>query len=372
MRISPINTKISHYNSEPIFKASSPNKKVYIGYRPRKDSSDPGVNNVALSGQTKSDNFYDKNIVEETGSDGQTYIFLEEKEPQPRIDSRNVEDSLGLYFKQINKYPLLSVEEEREITKKMCESNDEKARQLLINSNLRFVVKMAKKYQGMGLSLLDLIQEGNLGLMRAAETFDYKLGNKFCSYAVWYIEQYIINSIKNKGRTIRLPISQIDQINKIKGAVVKLTKELGRPPLKDEIAAELGMSDKKLAFALRSMKNTTSLDAPIRPDEDAKKVIDFIPSKSNHPSDEMGDLDIMRWDYVKRLFERLSSIEQDVLKLKFGFDGGAGMSRPQIASAYGVPKCAIRRIERHALDYLKQGCKDFERIMLSTMGKKVL
>ena len=369
MRINPINTK------NTIFRADVKKNKSFVGdlkYRLRENLPEKETSSTFINEPQKSDNIYDKNIVEETGSDGQTYISLEEREPLPRIDIHKSEDSIGLYFKQINKYPLLSVEEERALTKKMCETNDEKAKQLLINSNLRFVVKMAKKYMGMGVPLLDLIQEGNLGLMRATETFDYKLGNKFCSYAVWYIEQYIINSIKNNGRTIRLPISQIEQINKIKGAVVKLTKELGRHPSKEEIIDELGISEKKLSFALKSMKNTISLDAPIRPDDnDSKKLIEFIPYNPNISANEMGDLDVTRWDYVKRLFERLSPLEQDVLKLKFGFNGGAGMSRPQIASSYGVPKSAIRRIERHALDYLKQGCKNFESTILSTMVKKV-
>ena len=374
MRIDPTNTIISQYNSKPVFRAGSSKNKTFVGdlkYRLRKDLPEKETPGVALNEQSKSD-VYDKNIVEETGLDGRTYFFLEDREPQQKIDPRKSEDTLGLYFKQIDKYPLLSVEEEREIAKKMCETNDEKARQLLINSNLRFVVKMAKKYMDMGLPLLDLIQEGNLGLIRATETFDYKLGNKFCSYAVWYIEQYIINSIKNTGRTIRLPISQIDQINKIKSAVVKLTKELGRPPSKEEIANELGISENKILFALKSMKNTISLDSPIRPDEDSKKLVDFIPIKTDVSSNELSDLDIARWDYVERIFDKLSPMEQDVLKLRFGFDDGEAKSKPQIASIYGLTKYKIGRIERNALKYLRQQCKYVEQIMANpTVSRKI-
>lgn len=374
VRISPINIKNSQYNSRLIFKANPHKENVFdnsSNYRIKKGIFEKKAKDSETSEQINNV-VYNKEIVEEIGDDGKTYFCLEDNKPQQKIDAHKTDDHLGLYFKQIDKYPLLSVEEERALTKKMCEENDENARKLLINSNLRFVVKMAKKYIDMGLPLLDLIQEGNLGLIRATETFDYKLGNRFCSYAVWYIEQSIINSIKNNGRTIRLPISQIDQINKIKSAIVKLTKELGRPPLKEEIADELGISEKNIAFALKSMKNAVSLDSPIRPDEDTKKIVDFIPSKPDNESSDLGDLDIDRWDYVQRLFAKLSPKEQDVLKLRFGFTDGESKSKPQIASMYGVTKYKIRGIEKKALKYLRQSCKYIEQNMMnSVMSRNV-
>ena len=367
LRINPISTIAGQYHSKPVFKSGSPKYDASArksDYELGQDVFENETLDSELSESTKDSTIYNKEVVEEIGPDGRIYFSLEARKPQQKIDPLKSEDHLGTYFKQINKYPLLSEKEERALTKKMCEEHDEKARQLLINSNLRFVVSIAKKYQGMGLSLLDLIQEGNIGLIKATANFDCTYDNKFCSYAVWYIEQAIINGIKNQGRTIRLPISQINLINDIKRAVIEFTKEHGRAPSLEEIANKLGIPEKKIAFALKSMRNTISLDAPITSDDDAKKVIDFIPYKSDTLSNELDDLNITRWDYVKRLLERLSPTELKVLELKFGFDDGEAKTKPQIASIFGVNKYKIGRMERKILKYLRQRCDFAEKIRL--------
>ena len=178
-------------------------------------------------------------------------ISIEEPKTQESLNSVNSDDSVRIYLQQIGKIPLLSAEEELEVAKKIYETQSQFARKVLINANLRLVVSIAKKYIGRGLSFLDLIQEGNMGLIKATEKFDYTKGYKFSTYATWWIQQSITRAIADKARIIRLPIHLIESINKIKKATMDLTTELGRIPVKQEIADKLGIPVSKLTSIIR-------------------------------------------------------------------------------------------------------------------------
>ena len=184
--------------------------------------------------------------------DDEDNIAIEEPKTQESLNSVNSDDSVRIYLQQIGKIPLLSAEEELEVAKKIYETQSEIARKVLINANLRLVVSIAKKYIGRGLSFLDLIQEGNMGLIKATEKFDYTKGYKFSTYATWWIQQSITRAIADKARIIRLPIHLIESINKIKKATLDLTTELGRIPVKQEIADKLGIPVSKLTSIIKS------------------------------------------------------------------------------------------------------------------------
>ena len=201
---------------------------------------------------------------------------VEDPKVQESLLSVNSDDSVKIYLRQIGKIPLLSSEEELDLAKKIQEERDEFSKDLLVNANLRLVVSIAKKYIGRGLSFLDLIQEGNVGLIKAAGRFDYKKGYKFSTYATWWIQQSITRAIADKARIIRLPIHMIDSIGKIRRATIDLTTELGHPPTKQEIAYRLGLPVSKLTAIIKSAQSTVSMDTPATSDEDSSKIADFI------------------------------------------------------------------------------------------------
>ena len=207
-------------------------------------------------------------------------ISIEEPKTQESLNSVNADDSVKIYLQQIGKIPLLTAEEELEVAKQIYETQSEFARKVLINANLRLVVSIAKKYIGRGLSFLDLIQEGNMGLIRATEKFDYTKGYKFSTYATWWIQQSITRAIADKARIIRLPIHLIESINKIKKATIDLTTELGRIPVKQEIADKLGISVSKLTSIIKSTQSTISIDTPTGQKDDSNKIIDYIVDES--------------------------------------------------------------------------------------------
>lgn len=207
-----------------------------------------------------SDEGVDFNSIEPVEDDDEELIAIEEPKTQESLNSVNSDDSVRIYLQQIGKIPLLSPEEELEVAKKIYETQSEIARKVLINANLRLVVSIAKKYIGRGLSFLDLIQEGNMGLIKATEKFDYTKGYKFSTYATWWIQQSITRAIADKARIIRLPIHLIESINKIKKATMDLTTELGRIPVKQEIADKMGIPVSKLTSIIKSTQSTISID----------------------------------------------------------------------------------------------------------------
>lgn len=285
-------------------------------------------------------------------------ISIEEPKNQESLNSVNSDDSVRIYLQQIGKIPLLSAEEELEVSKQIYETQSEFARKVLINANLRLVVSIAKKYIGRGLSFLDLIQEGNMGLIRATEKFDYTKGYKFSTYATWWIQQSITRAIADKARIIRLPIHLIESINKIKKATLDLTTELGRIPVKQEIADKLGISVSKLTSIIKSTQSTISIDTPTGQKDDSNKIIDYIVDESTLAPESLVSQESLL-DDIKGMLDQLSPKERDILILRFGLNNdGNKKTLDEIGSIYGVSRERIRQIENRAISKLKKLCKN--------------
>ncbi len=310
-----------------------------------------------------SDENVDFNKLQEAGSgedeDGEDVLkSVADPKVQESLLSVNSDDSVKIYLRQIGKIPLLSAEEELELAKRIQDNRDEFAKDVLVNANLRLVVSIAKKYIGRGLSFLDLIQEGNVGLIKAAGRFDYKKGYKFSTYATWWIQQSITRAIADKARIIRLPIHMIDSIGKIRRATIDLTTELGHPPTKQEIAYRLGFPVSKLTAIIKSAQSTVSMDTPSSADEDASKIADFIVDNSTITPDGKVTHDNLLED-IRQILNQLSQKERDVLILRYGLDNnGMKKTLDEIGSQYGVSRERIRQIENRAISKLKKLCKD--------------
>ena len=304
-----------------------------------------------------SDEGVDFNSIEPVEEDDDT-IAIEEPKTQESLNSVNSDDSVRIYLQQIGKIPLLTPEEELEVAKKIYETQSEIARKVLINANLRLVVSIAKKYIGRGLSFLDLIQEGNMGIIKATEKFDYTKGYKFSTYATWWIQQSITRAIADKARIIRLPIHLIESINKIKKATMDLTTELGRIPVKQEIADKMGIPVSKLTSIIKATQSTISIDTPTGQKDDSNKIIDYIVDESTIAPDSLVSQESML-DDIKGMLEQLSQKERDVLILRFGLNNdGNKKTLDEIGSIYGVSRERIRQIENRAISKLKKLCKN--------------
>ena len=251
------------------------------------------------------------------------------------IEGINADDSVKIYLQQIGKIPLLKRDEELEVAKKIKEEHCELSRKILINANLRLVVSIAKKYVGRGLSFLDLIQEGNVGLIRATEKFDYEKGYKFSTYATWWIQQSITRAIADKSRMIRLPMHLIDTLSKIKKTSLMLVTKLGRTPTKQELADEMGISLKKLAEVTKSAQSTISIDTPTNQKDDANKIIDYIVDESSTTPDSIVSDENLQIDTTKML-SSLSPKERDVLILRYGLDSTGQKRTLEEVSTYLV------------------------------------
>lgn len=283
---------------------------------------------------------------------------VEDPKVQESLNSVSTDDSVRIYLQQIGKIPLLSAEEELDVAKKIKNNNCEFSKNILVNANLRLVVSIAKKYIGRGLSFLDLIQEGNIGLMKAAERFDYTKGYKFSTYATWWIQQSITRAIADKARAIRLPIHMIESLNKIKKATVDLTTELGRTPTKQEIAYRLGLSVSKLTQICKSAQSTISIETPANKKEDSTKIADYIVDESTETPDSRVSQESMLED-IQKMLSQLMPKERDVLIMRYGLDNnGEKKTLDEIGSHYGVSRERIRQIENRAISKLKKLCKN--------------
>lgn len=283
---------------------------------------------------------------------------VEEPKVQENLSSINTDDSVRIYLQQIGKIPLLSTSEELKIAQKIQEEHSEIAKNMLVNANLRLVVSIAKKYIGRGLSFLDLIQEGNMGLMKAAERFDYTKGYKFSTYATWWVQQAITRAIADKARIIRLPIHMIESLSKIRKATIDLTTELGRVPTKQEIAYRLGLSVNKLTSLVKSAQSTISIEAPANQKEDSTKIADYIVDESTITPDSRVSQENLFED-IRKMLSQLSPKERDVLILRYGLDNnGTKKTLDEIGSQYGVSRERIRQIENRAISKLKKLCKN--------------
>ena len=277
---------------------------------------------------------------------------------QESINSVNTDDSVRIYLQQIGKIPMLSPEEELDIAKKIKDEHSEFSKNVLVNANLRLVVSIAKKYIGRGLSFLDLIQEGNIGLMKAAERFDYTKGYKFSTYATWWVQQSITRAIADKARSIRLPIHMIESLNKIKKTTIDMTTELGRTPTKQEIAYRLGISVAKLNQILKSAQPTISMETPANQKDDSSKIADYIVDNSTITPESMVSQESMLED-IKKMLNQLMPKERDVLIMRYGLNSdGAKKTLDEIGSQYGVSRERIRQIENRAIAKLKKMCKN--------------
>ena len=258
--------------------------------------------------------------------------------------------SLGLYFKDVSKLSLLTPEEEIELTKKV-KAGDEKAIKKLIESNLRFVISVAKQYQGRGLSLVDLIQEGNCGLIQSAYLFDPDKGFKFISYAVWWIRQSIMKAISEQCRTIRVPMNQVVYINKINKATERFEQLNGRKPSFEELEEETNIEAEKINSATTSTGRTVSLESPLK-DEDVSCLLDIIPDEGATPADS----DATRNDLsngIKAILAKLSYRDSDILRMSFGI-GMQPMPNDEIANRFGIGTERVRQIQHSAINFIRK------------------
>ena len=285
-------------------------------------------------------------------------LSVEEPKTSENVSSINADDSVKIYLQQIGKIPLLTAEQELEVAKKIKEQNDEQAKEVLVNANLRLVVSIAKKYIGRGLSFLDLIQEGNMGLMKAAEKFDYAKGYKFSTYATWWIQQSITRAIADKSRIIRLPVHMIETLSKIKKVTLDLTTETGKIPSKEEIAYKVGIPVSKLTSLIKAAQSTISIETPATAKDDSSKLGDFIVDESTVSPDIRVSQENLFED-IQKMLNQLSPKERDVLIMRYGLDDdGNRKTLEEIGSRYGVSRERIRQIENRAISKLKKLCKN--------------
>lgn len=261
------------------------------------------------------------------------------------------DDSVRMYLREIGRIPLLNTEDEIKLAKRI-EKGDQLAKRMLAEANLRLVVSIAKKYIGRGLSLLDAIQEGNTGLMRAVEKFDYKKGYKFSTYATWWIRQAITRAIADQARTIRIPVHMIETINKLIRTQRQLVQDLGREPSPEELAHEMGIEVDKVEHIIKISQETVSLESPVGEESDSK-LGDFIEDDKNLSPEENAIYQLLKGD-VNRFLEVLSPREQKVLKMRFGLETGRTHTLEEVGKEFGVTRERIRQIEAKSLQKLKK------------------
>ena len=265
-------------------------------------------------------------------------------------DGISIEDPVRMYLKEIGKVPLLSAEEEIELAKKM-EMGDEEAKKRLAEANLRLVVSIAKRYVGRGMLFLDLIQEGNLGLIKAVEKFDYRKGYKFSTYATWWIRQAITRAIADQARTIRIPVHMVETINKLIRVSRQLLQELGREPAPEEIAEEMNMPVDRVREILKISQEPVSLETPIGEEEDSH-LGDFIQDDNVPVPADAAAFTLLKEQLVEVL-GTLTDREQKVLRLRFGLDDGRARTLEEVGKEFSVTRERIRQIEAKALRKLR-------------------
>ena len=262
--------------------------------------------------------------------------------------------SLGIYFKDVSKLSMITPEKEIELTRRI-KLGDKAAANELVTANLRFVISVAKQYQNKGLDLVDLIQEGNIGMLEAAYKFDETRGYRFISYAVWWIRQSIMRAISEQCRTVRVPMSQIVNMSKINKMSEKFEQKNGRTPSMEEIEEETNLNRKKINMSLASTYRSVSLESPLR-DEDVSCLLDVLPNDNS----ESTDTTALKSDLIleiERILSKLSYREQDVLRMSFGI-GVQAMSNDEIASRFGIGGERVRQIQHSAINHIKNKYKN--------------
>jgi len=266
------------------------------------------------------------------------------------VDSFSVDDPVRMYLKEIGKVPLLSAERELELAELMVNGN-EAAKQELVESNLRLVVSIAKRYVGKGMFFLDLIQEGNLGLMKAVEKFDYRRGYKFSTYATWWIRQAITRAIADQARTIRIPVHMVETIHKVSRISRQLLQENGHEATPEEIAAVMGMSADKVREIMKIAQDPVSLETPIGEEEDSH-LGDFIPDDATPAPADAASYTLLR-EQLNEVLKTLTPREESVLKLRFGLEDGRTRTLEEVGKEFNITRERIRQIEAKALRKLR-------------------
>jgi RNA polymerase primary sigma factor len=299
--------------------------------------------------------------------DSKETLMAQEKDDEPRVDeveekikkvsSTQVElkeianDSIRLYLCEIGKVHLLTAKEEVDLARRI-KKGDQTAKKKLAEANLRLVVSIAKKYIGRGLSFLDLIQEGNIGLFRAVEKFDPDRGFKFSTYATWWIRQAITRAIADQARTIRIPVHMVETINKLTHAQRRLVQELGREPLVEELAAEMDMDEKKVRHILKISQDIVSLEAPVGTEEDSK-LGDFIEDDEAQSPLEATNRQLIK-ENIHEMLQYLSPRERKIIEMRFGLKDGVGHTLEEVGHEFGVTRERIRQIEAKVLQKMKE------------------
>ena len=258
----------------------------------------------------------------------------------------DLDDSMKMYLKEIGKIPLLSRQEELDIAKRVCEG-DEEAKKILVESNLKLVVSIARKYARKEMAMLDLIQEGTLGLIRAAEKFDYTKGFKFSIYATYWIKQGITRAIADQSRTIRVPVHMVEKINKVSSISSQLAKELGREPKPEEIAKRMDISVEAVVQIISISQKPQSIESAIRQEDDTE-LEQIIPDKEAHSPEEIITMSLLK-DQIEDVLDTLSEREKGIIKLRFGLGDGEKKTLEEVGRAFNVTRERARQIEKKAL-----------------------
>ena len=299
-----------------------------------------------------------KDFLVEENFDGRDFDEEELSDEELEITVDNVDsfadDSVRLYLREIGKIPLLTAEEETDLAKRIVEG-DKKAKDKMVEANMRLVVSIAKRYGGRGLDFLDLIQEGNTGLLRAVEKFDPDKGFKFSTYATWWIRQAITRAIADQARTIRIPVHMVETINKVLRTTRKLTQELNREPSVEEIAKEMDMEPEKIEYVMRIKQDIASLDASVGRDGDDEETSlgDFIEDEERVTPEDAAATQLLK-EQMAKILSTLSEREQKIIKMRFGVGGGRPHTLEEVGAEFSVTRERIRQIEAKALSKLRQ------------------
>lgn len=289
--------------------------------------------------------------VVEQSDDSEEDSSKDEEDDLKTVDLSEISnDSVRMYLNEIGRIPLLVREEEVSLAKRI-EKGDLAAKQKLAESNLRLVVSIAKRYIGRGLPFLDLMQEGNFGLLRAVEKFDYRKGFKFSTYATWWIRQAITRAIADQARTIRIPVHMVETINKLRYTQRRLQQELGREPTPEELSVEMDLEIKKVNYILKISQDIVSLEAPIGTEEDSK-LLDFIKDESAISPFDNAHRNLIK-ENIDELLKYLSAREQKVIKMRFGLDDGIPHTLEEVGKEFNVTRERIRQIEGKVLEKLR-------------------
>ncbi len=354
-------------------RAVPPRKKPVVDVRPLSEDLSPELRELIELGRKKGFLLYDEIVkaipaVEQNTEESERVFNLlqemeiavkdteEEEEEQEKatelepLEGISIDDPVRMYLKEIGRVPLLTAQEEVELAKRM-ERGDEEAKRKLIEANLRLVVAIAKKYVGRGMLFLDLIQEGNLGLIRAVEKFDWRKGFKFSTYATWWIRQAITRALADQARTIRIPVHMVETINKLVRVSRQLLQELGREPNPEEIAAAMGLPVERVREINKIAQEPISLETPIGEEEDSH-LGDFIEDHDALAPAEAASFTMLK-EQLDGVLETLTPRERKVLKLRFGLDDGRPRTLEEVGREFGVTRERIRQIEAKALRKLR-------------------